>query len=179
MSAVDLVILGYLKKSQASAYEMAQLVVSSKIKKIIKIGSPTIYQNIKKLAQKDYLSSTTVKEGEMPEKNIYALTDKGEAYFLELMHHYSTNPGRMYFNFNCFIKSLTLVDKQTGMEMLKDLKLYFYDTKEDLESDINEVESPSFEVKAIFKQYRILLQGMIAWIDETIEDYKKESTNNS
>lgn len=174
MSAVDLVILGYLKKSQASAYELAQLVESSKVKKIIKIGSPTIYQNIKKLAEKNYLSSTTLKAGEMPEKTIYTLTDKGEEYFLALMQQYSSDPGRMYFNFNSFIKNLELVDKETGLVMLKELKLYFYDTKEDLENDISEVESPPFEVNAIFKQYRILLKGMISWIDEIVEDYKKE-----
>ncbi len=48
MSAVDLVILGFLKRTPASAYELAQKVEFSQLKKIIKIGSPTIYKNIKK-----------------------------------------------------------------------------------------------------------------------------------
>ncbi|MCP4746379.1 MAG: PadR family transcriptional regulator [Desulfobacteraceae bacterium] len=112
MSAVDLVILGYLKKSSASACEMAQNIEASRLKKIIKIGSPTIYQNIKKLAEKEYLSSKTLKKGEMPEKKVYFLTKKGEAHFIELMTHYSTNPGRMFFSFNGFIKNLTLVDQK-------------------------------------------------------------------
>lgn len=174
MSAVDLVILGYLKRSPGSAYELAQKVEAGKIKKIIKIGSPTIYQNIKKLARKEYLASKTVKEGEMPEKTIYTLTEKGEGYFLELMRQYSSDPGRMFFSFNCFIKNLTLVEKETGLEMLNALKLYFYDTKEDLEGDIRTIQSPSFEVEAILKQYRILLKSMLEWIEEVIEAYQKE-----
>ncbi len=174
MSVVDLFILGFLKRTPGSAYEMAQKVEASKIKKILKIGSPTIYQNIKKLARKDYLSSKTVKEGEMPEKTIYTLTETGEDYFLELMGHFSSTPGRMFFNFNGFIKNLTLVDKDTGLEMLKHLKLYFYDTKEDLENDINTIKSPTFEVRTILKQYHIMLKGMITWIEEVIEDYNRE-----
>jgi DNA-binding PadR family transcriptional regulator len=174
MSAVDLVILGYLKRVPGSPYELARKVETSRLKKIVKIGSPTIYQNIKKMAQKGYLSSETVRDGEMPEKSIYTLTEKGEAYFLELMHRFSFDPGRMYFNFNSFIKNVTLVDKETGLAMLKDLKLFFYDTREDLENDIKNISTPSFEIRAILKQYHILLKGMIDWIEEVIADYKKE-----
>ncbi|MBU1340714.1 MAG: PadR family transcriptional regulator [Proteobacteria bacterium] len=174
MSAIDLVILGFIKKTPGSPYELAQKVEASRINKIVKIGSPTIYQNIKKMAKKEYLSSKTVREGEMPEKTNYTLTEKGEAYFLELMEQLSSNPGRIYFNFNGFMKNLMLLEKETGLKMLKNLKLFFYDTKEDLEKDIKDINSPSFEIKAILKQYHIMLKGMIQWIEEVIEDYKKE-----
>ncbi len=109
----------------------------------------------------------------MPEKTVYTLTQKGEDYFLELMQQFSSNPGRIFFNFNSFIKNLTLVDKEIGLQMLKGLKLFFYDTKEDLENDIRNISSPSFEVKAIMNQYHILLKGMVQWIEELIEEYLK------
>lgn len=172
MSAVDLVILGLLKRNPSNPYELARYVEQSRIRKIIKIGSPTIYQNIKKLAQKGYLTSQALKEGEMPEKSIYSLTDTGEDYFMDLMTKHSADPGRMFFSFNSFIKNLTLVEKDTGLAMLKDLKLFFFETKADLEKDMAEIQSPSFEVRAILRQYRILIQGMITWVDETIQEYK-------
>ncbi len=174
MSAIDLVILGFLKRTPSSPYDMVQIIEPSALKKIIKIGSPTIYQNIKKLAKKEYLLGKKERVGEMPEKTIYSLTEKGEEYFIKLMGDFSSKPGPMFFNFNSFIKNLTLVDKETGLKMLRDLKLYFYDTKEDLDSDLNSIKSPSFEVKAILKQYTIMLKGMIAWVEEIIEDYKNE-----
>jgi len=173
MSAVDLIILGFLKRSPASAYDMCQKIEKTKLKKIIKIGSPTIYQNIKKLAHKGFLAGRTAKEGEMPDKTIYSLTDKGEDHFLELMGRFANNPGPMFFSFNSFIKNLPSVDKQTGMGLLKSLKLYFYETKADLDADIVELGSPPFEIKAILRQYQILLNGMITWIEEVIEEYEK------
>jgi len=174
MSAIDLVILGKLKKTPKSAYELAHIVETSKLNKIIKIGSPTIYQNVKKMALKGYLSSDVIKEGEMPEKTIYSLTEAGNDYFIELMGKLSSNPGRIYFNFNSFIKNLGLVDKKTGTAMLKNLKLYFYDLREDLENDINSFASPSFEIKTILNQYHIMLKGMLEWIETAIEDYQNE-----
>ena len=173
MSAIDLVILGFLKKRSMSAYEMAQLVNKGRLKKIVKIGSPTIYQNIKKLKAKEYLSSETFKEGEMPEKIVYSLTEKGETYFLELMDRFSSNPGRMFFEFNAFLKNLFSVDHEEGLRMLKNLKLYFYETKEDLENDMAELKSASFEVQAILRQYFLVLKAMIQWIEEVIQDYQK------
>lgn len=173
MSAVDLVILGLLKRTPSNPYEMARSVEQSRTRKIIKIGSPTIYQNIKKLAKKGFLASHTVKEGEMPEKSIYRLTDAGESYFMELMAKFSADPGRMFFSFNSFIKNLTLVEKEVGLSMLRDLKLYFFEMKNDLEKDMADIQSPPFEVRIILKQYRILIQGMITWVDETIKEYQE------
>ncbi len=174
MSAVDLVILGYLKRNPASAYELAREIENSRMKKIIKIGSPTIYQNIKKMAKNDYLASTRVKQGETPEKAIYCLTDKGDAYFLELMHQYSADPGRMFFSFNSFIKNLSLVDKKRGAVMLNNLKRYFYDTRSDLQGDMTALVSPPLEIEAIMKQYDILLTGMIQWIEDLIAQYQEK-----
>lgn len=172
MSAVDLVILGFLKRSPAGAYELAQKVEVGPINKIVKIGAPTIYQNIKKLAKKGFLSSHRVKQGEMPEKIIYNLTDEGEIYFMQLMQQFSANPGPMHFSFNSFIKNLGLVEKETGLGMLRSLKLFFYDTKEDLERDTKSLAASSFEVKAILKQYQYLLKALISWIEEVIIDYQ-------
>lgn len=173
MSAVDLVILGLLKRTPSNPYELARYVERSRAQKVIKIGSPTIYQNIKRLKQNGFLVSQAVKEGEMPEKNIYQLTDAGEAHFLELMAKFSANPGRMFFSFNSFVKNLTLVEKDVGLSMLKDLKLFFFEMKEDLEKDIADIQSPSFEVRIIMRQYRILIQGMITWVNEAITEYQE------
>lgn len=174
MSAVDLVILGYLKRQPAGAYDLAREIENSRTKKIVKIGSPTIYQNTKKLAQKGYLAGTRVKQGEMPEKVIYGLTEKGEGYFLDLMRQYSADPGRMFFNFNSFVKNLSLVHKKHGMEMLNNLRRYFYHTRDDLHGDRESIPSPPLEVEAIMNQYDILLNGMIQWVEDLMVKYQKE-----
>jgi len=50
VSSIDLIILGFLKKKSMSAYEIVRYIEFKRMKKWVKVGSPTIYQNIKKLA---------------------------------------------------------------------------------------------------------------------------------
>jgi DNA-binding PadR family transcriptional regulator len=46
MSAIDLVILGHLINNPQSAYDMKKELESKNIKNWVKIGIPTIYQNL-------------------------------------------------------------------------------------------------------------------------------------
>lgn len=157
-----------------SAYDLTKMTEFTRIKKWLKIGSPTIYQNLKKLAAKQYLSTKTVKEGNMPEKVMYSITASGEDYFLKLMKHFSEHPGKIYFDFNAFIINLQFVDKETGLDMLHNLRRYFEKGQEDLDRDISELDNVSLAGKAIMKQYRLVFTGMIRWIEELIQEYEHE-----
>ena len=172
MSTADLIILGYLKKMPMSAYEFTKFAESIHLQKWVKIGSPTIYQNIKKLAAKNYLSGRTVKEGEMPEKVIYRLTESGEEYFLELMNRFSADPGNVYFDFNAFIVNLSLVDKDSALNMLGSLRHHFSAGMDIVDTDTDKLRDIPFEGKSILKLYRVIFRDVIEWIDDLIKHYQ-------
>ena len=174
MSSIDLIILGFLKKKPMSAYEIIRYIEFKRMKKWVKVGSPTIYQNIKKLAVKKYLSGKVIKEGEMPEKIIYSITKSGEEYFFELMKRFSVNPGKLFFDFNALIANLSLVDKETALKMLQDLKMSFIGSKNDVDDDFAELIDIPTEAKAIMKLYRMLFRDLIKWIDELIVYYQNK-----
>jgi len=174
MSSIDLTILGFLQKKPMSAYELTRLFEFKRVQKWVKIGSPTIYQNIKKLAAKNYLTGKTVKEGEMPEKVIYSITKSGREHFLELMNRFSANPGKIFFDFNALIANLSLVDKETALKMLQDLKMSFTRSKDDVDNDFAQLPDILTEGKAIMKLYRMIFRDMIKWIDELSENYQNK-----
>lgn len=174
MSSIDLTILGFLQKKTMSAYELTRHLEFKRVQKWVKIGSPTIYQNIKKLAAKNYLSGKTIKEGEMPEKVIYSITKSGKKYLLELMGRFSANPGKIFFDFNALIANLSFVDKETALEMLQNLRQNFINSKDDVDKDFAELPDVSTEGKAIMKLYRMIFRDMIKWIDELIENYQNK-----
>ena len=174
MSSIDLTILGFLQKNSMSAYELTRLFEFKRVQKWVKIGSPTIYQNIKKLAAKNYLSGKTVKEGEMPEKVIYSITKSGKEYFIELMNRFSSNPGNIYFDFNTVVGNLSLVDKETAINMLQNLKQNFINSKEDVDKDFTEMKDVLPEGIAIMKLYRLIFRDMIKWVDELVEYYQNK-----
>lgn len=179
MSAIDLVILGILKKQRMNAYEMNKHIEYIRLKNWMKIGTPTVYQNLKKLAGKGYLSTGKARTGNMPEKVIYTMTKSGHAYFDELMARFSKTPSPIYFDFNAFLINLDLVDKGSGIAMLQNLRQYFENSYANLKKDREAIKDPPVGGKAIMEQYDRLFSTMIQWSNDLIEAYAKDASNET
>ena len=91
MATIDLIVLGILKKEPMSAYDIQKLVEYRNISKWVKISTPSIYKKAIQLEEKGLIRGEIVKEGKMPEKVIYSLTDAGEAEFERLMLRFLKN----------------------------------------------------------------------------------------
>lgn len=174
MSSIDLMILGLIKAKPRSAYEINRLVEINEINTWIKISPRAVYRNIRELAKKGYIAGERKKEGNMPEKMIYSITDKGTDFFLELMTRLSSRPKEIYFDYGSFLANLDLVDKPTGLKMLQDLKKKFIREKEKLSPFLNEIQSYPFGGKAVLSHYQVIFDSLIQWIDKLIKDFKKE-----
>ena len=162
-----------------NAYEMNKHIEYIRLKNWMKIGTPTVYQNLKKLAEKGYLSTGKAKTGNMPEKVIYTMTDSGNAYFDELMTRFSKNPSPIYFDFNAFLINLDLVDKDSGITMLRNLKQHFQNSYANLKNDQEAIKDPPMGGKAIMEQYDQLFNTMIEWSNDLIKAYEKDSSNET
>jgi len=173
MSAVNLIILGILKKQSMNAYEMNKHIEHIRLKNWMKIGSTTVYQNLKKLAEKGYLTTGITKNGNMPLKVIYTLTDSGDAHFHELMGIFSKTPNPIFFDFNAFLFNLELVDKGTGIVMLKNLRQYFQNSHTNLKKDREAIQDAPIGGDIIMEQYERLFNTMIQWINTVIQEYEK------
>ncbi|MCB2343092.1 PadR family transcriptional regulator [Clostridium estertheticum] len=122
MSSINLIILGYLQHKEKSAYEMVKEFDIWNLTKWLKISDPSIYKNIIKLCDNGYLNSRTVKEGEMPEKTLYSLNEKGNSYFNELMEESSKHIGNVYLDFNAFLANIENVPEEKRKEYLENFK---------------------------------------------------------
>lgn len=92
MAAIDLIVLGMLKKEPLSAYDIQKLVEYRNISKWVKISTPSIYKKVIQLEKKGFISGNIVREGKMPEKAVYSLTEAGEEEFQRLMLDISNQP---------------------------------------------------------------------------------------
>lgn len=114
MATIDLIVLGILKKEPMSAYDIQKLVEYRKISKWVKISTPSIYKKAIQLEEKGLIRGEIVKEGKMPEKAIYSLTEAGEAEFERLMFEISAKPINIFLDFNAVIVNLDFlqIEKQ-------------------------------------------------------------------
>lgn len=129
MSAVNLLIMGLLMDRPLSAYDIAQIVETQHIGKLVKISAPAVYKNIKELHRTGNLEAEKTRAGEMPEKKIYTVTESGRIHFLELMDYFSSHLSNYYFDFNTFLANIDKVDRQAGLRMLESLRDQFYQMK--------------------------------------------------
>ena len=166
-------ILGLLSDKPMSAYDMANLLETQVVGRLVKISTPTVYKNIKKLYQNGYLTAEVVKEGEMPEKKIYTVTEEGYAHFLKLMEHFSGHFSDLYFDSNSFLSNIDKVDKETGLKMLENLKIQLCNARDWIVDHEREAKANNvfFAGRAIIKQYRMVLNALVEWIHEVIEEY--------
>ena len=167
MATIDLIVLGMLKKEALSAYDIQKLVEYRNISKWVKISTPSIYKKVIQLEEKRLIKSHIEKEGKMPEKAVYALTDKGKKEFERLMLEISAKSVNIYLDFNAVIVNLDSLSPQDQKTCIENIENNIKQLKAYLEQNILEKENmPNIPEtgKAVMRQQFLLIQALEDWI---------------
>ena len=174
MATIDLIVLGILKKESMSAYDIQKLIEYRNISKWVKISTPSIYKKVIQLEEKGYITSTQVKEGKMPEKAVYTLTDSGKSQFEKLMIEISLRPIHIFLDFNAVIVNLDSLSRENQRACLaniedniKTLKSYL-EENENLKKNAPEIPETGM---AVLEQQLILIQAIETWIASMKEHF--------
>lgn len=167
MSTIDLIVLGMLKKEPLSAYDIQKLVEYRNISRWVKISTPSIYKKVIQLEKKGLISGTTVKEGKMPEKVVYTLTDAGHSEFERLMVSIAAQPIHLFLDFNAVIVNLDALPPEEQQARLADIEKNVGILKAYLEDNLAEKEQlPEIPATglAVLKQQLILANAIEEWL---------------
>ncbi|MEE0420896.1 MAG: PadR family transcriptional regulator [Lachnospiraceae bacterium] len=175
MAAIDLIVLGILKKESLSAYDIQKLVEYRNISKWVKISTPSIYKKVIQLEEKKLVKSNIVKEGKMPEKAVYSLTEAGEREFERLMLDISTKPVHFFLDFNAVIVNLSSLSPDQQKRCLTDIgsnvKILKSYIEENLTIKENNPDIPK-EGIAVLEQQLVLTDAVETWIASLEEDLR-------
>jgi len=167
MATIDLIILGMLKKESLSAYDIQKLVEYRTVSKWVKISTPSIYKKVLQLEEKGLIFSHTEKEGKMPQKAVYTLTDAGKEEFERLMFEISCKPINIFLDFNAVIVNLESMSKENQKECLDNIENNMHVLKTYLEENIAlKEDAPDIPAmgRAVLHQQFLLVQAMEEWI---------------
>lgn len=78
-------LLGLVCKMPRNAYEITKQLQIMNISSWYNIANSTVYATLKTLEKKEYIYGIIEKDGNMPDKTIYSLTDKGKEKLLETL----------------------------------------------------------------------------------------------
>jgi len=167
MAAIDLIVLGMLKKESLSAYDIQKLVEYRNISKWVKISTPSIYKKVIQLEEKGLILSRIEKNGKMPEKAVYSLTEAGKEEFEKLMLEISCKPINIFLDFNAVIVNLENMPKDSQKECLDNIERSMKVMKTYLEENIALKENaPDVPItgRAVLRQQFLLTQTIEEWI---------------
>lgn len=167
MATIDLIVLGMLKRESLSAYDIQKLVEYRNISKWVKISTPSIYKKVIQLEEKGLITSRMEKEGKMPEKAVYSLTDAGNEEFGKLMLEISCKPINIFLDFNAVIVNLESMEKEQQRECLDNIESNINVLKSYLEENVdlkeNAPDIPATGMAVLHQQFR-LVQAIEEWI---------------
>ena len=174
MATIDLIVLGILKRESLSAYDIQKLVEYRNISKWVKISTPSIYKKVLQLEEKGFIKSRIEKEGKMPEKAVYTLTDSGKSQFEKLMIEISLKPIHIFLDFNAVIVNLDGLSRENQKvclanieDNIKTLKAYL-EENENLKKNAPEIPKTGI---AVLEQQLILIQAIETWIASMKEHF--------
>lgn len=168
-----MIVLGILKNESLSAYDIQKLVEYRYISQWVKISTPSIYKKVIALEQKGFIKSTIAKEGKMPQKAIYSLTEKGKTEFEKLMTEISAEPINIFLDFNAVIVNLKSLDKEKRKACLDNIEKNIEAFKAKLEENLSLKENNMNISKtgmAVLKQQYILAKALEEWLSSLKED---------
>jgi len=173
MSSIDLVILGILLKNPQSAYDIQKNVEYHNLTRWTKISVPSIYRKVIQLNEKEYLSSNIVKGNKFADKAIYSISDKGRAYFEELMSDYANQEVSFLLDFNVVITNLNKMDKQKALNIIEQLRANILNSAKVNEGYAEEYDSIPLMGRTIFEQQKLLYHTLLDWVDTFETQFKK------
>ena len=174
MATIDLIVLGILKKEPMGAYDIQKLVEYRNISKWVKISTPSIYKKAIQLEEKGFIKGEIVKEGKMPEKAVYSLTDEGEKEFVKPMMETASKPIHFFLDINAVIVNLDKLPPESQQsciasieENIEILKTYL---EENLREKENDPEIPKTGM-AVLQQQIVLADAIEKWIISLKKDF--------
>lgn len=163
MSTIDLIILGSLCQSPKSAYDLQRQIETRNLSRWVKVGSFTVYKKVSLYETKGYVTSQTIKNGKMPEKTIYTITQSGKDVFTELMSKFSLSETRVFLDFNAVIVNLSLLDNDSIMEYMTNIKNSIQTTKVQISEQLSTQKNRSLFGQTILEQQFMLLKALEDW----------------
>ncbi|MBC2575575.1 PadR family transcriptional regulator [Peptostreptococcus canis] len=174
MSAIDLIVLGMIKEKEQSAYDLQKNIEYRNISKWVKVSTPSIYKKVVQLEKKGYIQGNLSKEGNMPEKSIYHITESGDRYFLGLMKKISDQMINIFLNFNAVVINLEMVSSRERKELTENIEYQinqFQNAVSQLDKERTDIPLTG---KTILKQQVLLSEALDKWITDFRDFYLEE-----
>ncbi len=119
LSKVSFLILAIIEEKSVHPYEITKLLELIHVKDWFSVAASSVYVTIKKLDHKGYITGENVKKGNMPEKTLYTITEKGKKALHESLIGFLLDKEIDPVKFNIACMMLCHLEKKDALNVLK------------------------------------------------------------
>jgi DNA-binding PadR family transcriptional regulator len=155
LSNIEVLLLSIVNEKPSYAYEIDKIIDLRNMRVWARIGVASIYQVLKRLEEKNLVYSKKEKEGRMPERKRYYITDEGKAVLIKASKRLLSSFEGYYLDLNVGLEASDLL---TPGEMASCIKKRFAK----VQSNIEKVRKMyADEKEAVFKK-KAVIKNLIA-----------------
>lgn len=169
LSNVEVVLLSIVNEKPSYAYEIDKTIDSRDMRRWVRIGVASIYQVLKRLEEKNLVYSEKEKEGRMPDRNRYYITDSGKEALVEDSKRLLSNLEWYYLDLNL---GLEISDLLTPMEIAECLTKRLAAVQSN-KKRLNEIyladNDMLFKKKSVIKSLIYLREAEEKFLEELLE----------
>lgn len=171
LSKTATMLLGLINSEPLNAYEIIKKLQFMNVKSWYEIADSTVYATIKTLEKKAYIVGKVQKDGNMPDKTVYSITETG---FTELKKTLKIYIEQFQYDFVPFMIAaffIKVFDKDSAVDILSKRLDYLkkVDTGISEQIEILEAQKIPADVKCNVNHNALLVKAEIAAIQEHIK----------
>ena len=120
LSHITVLILGIIEEKPVNPYEIKKLLDRIQIRKWMPVAVSSVYGTVRELSRKGYCEGMPEKDGNMPEKTVYTITEAGRTALHQSLREYmgSTDLDRKKFQVSALL--LCHIERTEAIGILKE-----------------------------------------------------------
>lgn len=119
LSNIEVILLHIVKEKPSYAYEIDKIIELREMKRWVRIGVASIYRVLIRLEERGLVCSKNEKEGKMPERKRYYITESGRLALAEVSKRLLSNLEWYYMDLNVGLEACSLLSESEISECLK------------------------------------------------------------
>jgi len=109
LSNIEVILLSIVNENPSYAYEIDKAIDNRDMRRWVRVGVASIYQVLKRLEEKNLVYSQKEKEGRMPERNRYYITEHGKLALTETSKKLLSELEWYYLDLNVGLETSDLI----------------------------------------------------------------------
>ncbi len=178
----ELMLLFFLYEDEAhSGYSLKQIVQRTRLQEWLPISSMTVYQSLKRLSERGFITGASERNGAYPERTVYTITQEGKDFLDSTIRSELEKYERDYFKFDVCVALSSFVPTRekvvSAKRRIKLLSQRLRQVKGDLENYKTGFYHSPFPGWLLLDHEIAHLKSEISWLRRYIrlisEDYVK------